>query len=168
MASYRLIVWQYGCYVHDPLKYAVVERERRFLVAELPDGVVAVTQIVDHYLHGSQLRLPEMIGADGSVMRKLGHKVRLTPGPDEIACTSLHLNDAEWELLRQLPARTLRKTRHIVERDSLRLAVDELADGTLLAEIDDGDSPRQEIPDWLKVLTEVTTEERWTGASLAT
>jgi len=49
----------------------------------------------------------------------------------------------------------------------LRIAVDELADGTLLAEIDDGDSPTQAIPDWLEVLAEVTAQERWTGASLA-
>jgi CYTH domain-containing protein len=153
--------------VQDPLKYAVVERERRFIVAELPDGVVAVTQIVDHYLYESRLRLREMIDADGSVVRKLGQKVRLSPGPDEIACTSICLNDTEWEQLRQLPARTLHKTRHIVERDGLRIAVDELADGTLLAEIDDGDSPTQAIPDWLKVLAEVTAEENWTGASLA-
>jgi CYTH domain-containing protein len=153
--------------VHDPLKYAVVERERRFLVAEMPDGVVATMQIVDHYLNESRLRLREMIDADGSVVRKLGHKIRLTPGPDEIACTSIYLDDAEWGLLRQLPARTLRKTRHIVERDGLRIAVDELADGTLLAEVDDGDYPPPALPDWLGVLAEVTAEERWTGASMA-
>jgi CYTH domain-containing protein len=139
--------------VHDPLKYAVVERERRFLVAEMPDGVVATMQIVDHYLNESRLRLREMIDADGSVVRKLG--------------TSIYLDDAEWGLLRQLPARTLRKTRHIVERDGLRIAVDELADGTLLAEVDDGDYPPPALPDWLGVLAEVTAEERWTGASMA-
>jgi CYTH domain-containing protein len=153
--------------VHDPLKYAVVERERRFLVAELPDGVVATMQIVDHYLNESRLRLREMIDADGSVVRKLGHKVRLTPGPDEIACTSIYLDDAEWGLLRQHPAGTLRKTRHIVERDGLRIAVDELADGTLLAEVDDEDYPPSALPDWLGVLAEVTAEERWIGASMA-
>jgi hypothetical protein len=36
--------------VYDPLKFAAVERELRFLVAELPDGVVAVTQIVESRL----------------------------------------------------------------------------------------------------------------------
>lgn len=29
------------------LKYAVVERERRFLLASLPDGIVSTKQIVD-------------------------------------------------------------------------------------------------------------------------
>jgi CYTH domain-containing protein len=80
----------------------------------------------------------------------------------------VYLDDREWELLRALPSRTLRKTRYIVERDGIRLAVDELDDGTLLAEIDDGDAPPFALPDWLKVLKEVTTEEQWTGAKLAT
>jgi len=30
-----------------PLKYAVVERERRFLVDHIPDGVVSTRQIID-------------------------------------------------------------------------------------------------------------------------
>ncbi len=129
---------------------------------------MAVMQIVDHYLNGSRLRLREVIDADGVVTRKLGHKVRLTPGPQEVACTSIYLDDGEWELLGQLSARTLRKTRHIVERDGIRLAVDEFEDGTLLAEIDYGDSPGQAAPNWLEVITDVTTDERWTGAALAT
>jgi CYTH domain-containing protein len=122
-------------------KYAVVERECRFLVAEVPGGVVEIRQIVDHYLDGTRLRLREVIDTDGRVTRKLGHKVRLTAGPSEVACTSLYLDDREWELLRALPSRTLRKTRYIIERDGIRLAVDELDDGTLVAEIDDGDAP---------------------------
>jgi len=149
------------------LKYAVVERERRFIVARVPEGVIAVTQIVDRYLDGSRLRLREIVDANGLATWKLGHKVRLTPGPQEIASTSIYLDDAEWELLRELPARTLRKTRHIIERDGVRLAVDEFEDGTLLAEIDDGDSSERAVPTWLEVITEVTADERWTGAWLA-
>lgn len=99
--------------------------------------------------------------------RKLGHKVRLSPGPHEVACTSVYLHKREWELLRALPSRTLRKTRNIVERDGVRLAVDELDDGTFLAEIDDGDAAPCVVPSWLNVLREVTSEEAWTGAELA-
>ena len=154
--------------MHDSLKYAVVERERRFLVAEVPGGVVEVRQIVDHYLDGTRLRLREVINTDGRATHKLGHKVRMTSGPSEVVCTSVYPDDCEWELLRALSSRTLRKTRYIIERDGMRLAVDELDDGTLLAEIDDGDAPPCALPDWLKVLKEVTTEEQWTGAELAT
>ena len=132
--------------VHDPLKYARVERERRFLVAEVPEGVIEVRQIVDHYLEGTRLRLREVINSDGTVIRKLGHKVRLVPGPHEIACTSVYLDDQEWELLRALPSRALRKTRNIVERDGVRLAVDEFDDGTFLSEIDDGEAAPCVVP----------------------
>jgi CYTH domain-containing protein len=101
------------------------------------------------------------------VTRKLGQKIRLPSNPGKIACTSIYLDDAEWELLQALPARTLRKTRHIVERDGVRLAVDELEDGTLLAEIDDGDSDPRPTPAWLEVIREVTADEAWTGGGLA-
>lgn len=100
-------------------------------------------------------------------MRKLGHKVRLDAGPGAIACTSFYLDDAEWNLLAALPARTLTKTRHHVERDGLAIAVDELPDGTLIAEIDDADTPPALVPDWLDVIQDVTHDERWTGAALA-
>ena len=153
--------------MHTPLKYAVVERERRFLVARIPDGVVEVRRITDRYLTASRLRLREVVTADGTRTRKLGQKIRLTADAGAIACTSLELDDAEWELLQALPARTLHKTRHIVERDGLRLAVDELEDGTLLAEIDDRDSDPRPVPAWLEVIREVTADERWTGGGLA-
>jgi CYTH domain-containing protein len=152
--------------VRNSLKYAVVERERRFLVERVPEGVVEVRHIVDRYLDGSRLRLREVTAADGSVSRKIGQKVRLTEGPGEIACTSIYLDDAEWELLHVLPGRTLRKTRYVVERDGLRLVVDELQDGTLIAEIDDGDRDPRPAPAWLNVIRDVSTDEAWTAANL--
>lgn len=149
------------------LKYAVVERERRFLVAALPAGVVESRQVVDRYVEGTRLRLREVHRPDGSVQRKLGHKVRLGAGPEEVACTSLYLDDREWAVLEALPARELRKTRHVVERDGWRLVVDEHQDGTLVAEVDDGDDPVRPVPAWLPVLREVSADEAWTGAALA-
>jgi hypothetical protein len=82
---------------------------------------------------GTRLRLREVHESDGTVTRKLGHKVRLTEGPREVACTNLYLDDAEWSVLVALPARTLRKKRHRVERDGWALAIDEHVDGTLVA-----------------------------------
>ena len=152
----------------DPLKYAHVERERRFLVRAVPAGVQESVRIVDRYVEGTRLRLREVRHPDGTVVRKLGHKVRLTEEPAEVACTSLYLDDAEWELLSRLPARVLSKTRHRVSRDGLTVAVDEIDDGTLLAEIDLGDGPAPgDLPAWLEVIAEVSEDEAWTGAALA-
>ena len=146
----------------DPLKYATIESERRFLVRAIPPGVTRVVRIHDRYLTGTRLRLREMVESDGSVVRKLGHKVRVD-GTTRIACTSFYLDEAEWALLWQLPGRELRKTRHVVDG----VAVDELADGTLVAEIDGGADPVADVPPWLDVIREVTDDEAWTGAALA-
>lgn len=146
------------------LKYAVVERERRFLVGSLPDGVVGTVEIVDHYVVGTRLRLREVRYDDGTVVRKLGHKVRLGDGPAEVACTNFYLDDQEWATLGALPAKVLRKRRHLVERDGLVVAIDEHEDGT---EIDDHDNPSTSVPAWLDVVRDVSDDEAWTGVSLA-
>jgi CYTH domain-containing protein len=148
------------------LKYAVVERERRYLVARVPDGVTETREITDRYVSGTRLRLREVRGPDGTT-RKLTQKARLGDGPAEVACTNLYLDDAEWALLQALPGREVRKRRHMVERDGARVAVDEHEDGTLVAEIDDGDGPAVPVPPWLEVLADVSADERWTGSALA-
>jgi len=149
------------------LKYAVVERERRFLVAGLPEAVQERRLITDRYVTGTRLRLREVVTEDGIVTRKLGHKVRLSEGPHEIACTSLYLDDDEWEVLGQLPAKTLTKVRHLVTRDGVTVAIDQLDDGTLLAEIDDQDGTPVPVPSWLGVVQDVSDDEKWTGGQLA-
>jgi CYTH domain-containing protein len=150
-----------------PLKYAVVERERRFLLASLPEFIDGTKEIVDRYVTGTRLRLREVREDDGRVVRKLGHKVRITEGPREVACTNFYLNDQEWALLGALPAQVLRKKRHMVDRDGWIVAIDEHEDGTLIAEIDDRDRPSQFVPEWLDIVEDVSDDERWTGASLA-
>lgn len=149
------------------LKYAVVERERRYLLARLPGTVTSTREILDRYVTGTRLRLREVREADGTVTRKLGHKVRLGTGPAEVACTNLYLDDEEWALLTALPAQLLRKRRHLVRRDGWVVAIDEHEDGTLVAEIDDGDEPSDLVPDWLDVVADVSDDEAWTGAALA-
>ena len=149
------------------LKYAVVERERRYRLGRLPEGVSTTHEILDRYVSGTRLRLREVRGSAGTVTRKLGHKVRLTDGPAEVACTNFYLDDDEWALLAALPARLLRKRRHMIHRDGLLVAVDEHEDGTLIAEIDDGDQPSDFVPEWLDVVDDVTADEAWTGARLA-
>src|SRR5215472_870757 len=90
------------------LKYAVVERERRFLVSKLPGAAAERRRIVDRYVTGTRLQLREVVTEDGAVTRKLGHKVRLGEGPREIACTSLYLDDAEWQVPSELAENAVR------------------------------------------------------------
>lgn len=149
------------------LKYAVVERERRYLLGSLPAGVSSTKEILDRYVTGTRLRLREVREGDGTVTRKLGHKVRITDGPAEVACTNFYLNEEEWAVLTALPAQLLSKKRHMVHRDGLVVAIDEHEDGTLIAEIDDGDQPSKVVPDWLNVLDDVSDDESWTGVNLA-
>lgn len=145
----------------------MVERERRFRLRRLPGGVSSTREILDRYVIGTRLRLREVQEGEGAVLRKLSHKVRLTDGPAEVACTNFYLDDDEWALLVALPARVLHKRRHIVQRDGFLVAVDEHPDGTLIAEIDDGDQPSTSVPQWLDVIEDVTADEAWTGAQLA-
>jgi CYTH domain-containing protein len=79
----------------------------------------------------------------------------------------LYLDDDEWDLLCMLSAKTLRKARHLMTRGEVTVAIDELEDGTLLAEIDDQDRAPVAVPGWLDVLRDVTDDEEWTGARLA-
>jgi CYTH domain-containing protein len=149
-----------------PLKYAHVETERRFLVRAVPDGVTSVSDITDRYIDNTRLRLRE-VTTDGVTTRKLGQKVRLGTGPGRIAHTSMYLSVAEWSLLCRLPARTLRKRRHHVERDGLVIAVDQFDDGSFVAEIDGSDQRAADPPAWLSVIRDVSDDEAFTGAGRA-
>lgn len=150
------------------LKYAVVERERRFLVRSLPTDIAETVEIMDRYVGGSRLRLREVRSADGSAVRKLTHKVRLHDDASEVACTNFYLDEAEWQLLTAgLAGAELRKTRHKVLRDGIVVVIDVHEDGSMVAEIDGGDEAAAVVPGWLDVIREVTHDERWTGAGLA-
>ena len=149
------------------LKYAVVERERRWLIAEIPGGIVDSRQIVDRYLTGTRLRRRQVTYADGRVERKLGHKVRLGEGPAEVAHTNFYLDDEEWQRLVSLPGLELRKTRHVAMRGMAWVAIDEHVDGSLVAEIDDGLLMPSAVPARLSVLEDVSGREEWTGFGIA-
>lgn len=158
-----------------PLKYAHVERERRWLLdpaAPLP-GTGDELLITDLYVIGSRLRLREVRAADGTLTRKLGHKVRLGEGPEAVACTNFYLDEGEWELLVQLPAQELVKRRrrlHVAGRiDGHLVAVDVFAghcSGVVLAEVD-GAPDLTPADVGLVALAEVTADERLTGGGLA-
>ncbi len=85
------------------LKYAYVERERRWLCAEVPwDRVISSEALTDLYVTGTRLRLREAVPlAGGEPARRLGRKADVDAGTRLI--TSIYLSPEEFELLRGLP-----------------------------------------------------------------
>jgi CYTH domain-containing protein len=141
------------------------------LLATIPTGVDAPLSIEDRYLDGTRLRLRAM-GRDDQVVYKLTQKVPLRPEVSALSITSMYLSREEYEALRWLPGRDLRKTRRPWQVGAHRFAVDEyqarLA-GLLVAEIELG-ADEDLTPTVLAELPlgpEVTGDERYTGGRLA-
>lgn len=150
-------------------RYAWPERERRFLVAQLPPSPELPRHIEDRYLDGMRLRLRHVQVAGESVY-KLTQKVRVQQaGPPDVAITNIYLSADEHARLSVLPGAVLRKTRWSCPAGGLRFAVDEFHDvlaGLRLAEVEVDDlSLDLELPGW--VGREVTCDERFTGGALA-
>ena len=151
----------------DLLKYAKVERERRWLLDGLPPFPDDARQvrIVDRYLHGTRLRLREVTETDGTVVRKLGHKVRLGDDAREVACTSLYLDDAEWAALERPPRRRPHEAPRVrpARRAHVALDVFEAPHGAWCSPRSTG-ATRPSTCRRYAVVREVTDDERFTGA----
>lgn len=80
-------------------RYARIERERRFLLDGVPDGLEPPTRIVDCYLTGLRLRLRRMEQPDGQVEYKLGQKHSLSA--DQRQMTTFYLTRPEYQVLRE-------------------------------------------------------------------
>lgn len=154
------------------LKYAWVERERRWLCRQIPmDRVVGVEAITDLYVTGVRLRLREALPLDGGPpMRRLTRKVDADPRTRLL--TSIYLSEAEFALLANLPGKRLRKLRHRLRaEDGIVLAADVFQgplDGLILAEAEfetDAALEAYRMPDFC--LREVTDDPRYGGGWLA-
>jgi CYTH domain-containing protein len=156
-------------------KYAVRERERRFLLRGVPEGLAAAIEISDTYLPGTRLRLRRTVEPDGTVTLKLGQKLR-EQGSRSILHTSLYLDEAEWRVLGAMDGRPLQKDRHRLLHEGPTVSIDVFGGplaGLVLAEVDLGG--RDDAPDlWarlveagLDVIAEVTDDERYTGGELS-
>jgi CYTH domain-containing protein len=161
---------------HSP-KYERVERERRFLLRELPPGLGvtdAHAQITDNYVTGTRLRLrKQRWPATNEWTLKLTQK--FTPAPPDFSrtlITSIYLNEYEYETLSVFEANELRKNRYPYNHEGRRYSVDVfLGDlrGLILAETDfdtDEEMDSFALPPF--AVTDVTREELFTGARLVT
>jgi CYTH domain-containing protein len=155
-------------------KYALIERERRFLVdrARRPDldGHPFVL-IEDRYIDGTRLRLRRMQdSAAGRILLKLTKKYE-AEDPLARPIVTAYLTDEEHRILAALPARTLSKRRHHVKVGTHYFGIDLFLgplSGLELAEIEcpsDGLLRSLVPPEW--VLRDVSDDPDFQGGSLA-
>jgi CYTH domain-containing protein len=153
-------------------RYAKPEYERRFLLDEVPVGVLDPVRIRDRYLRDTRLRLRRIETLDGDLIElKLGHKWRPDPqDPRVILHTSLYLDETEFGLLGAMPGDDLVKTRYWLEgQPNWAVDVHESPKaGSVLLEVnfsDPEEAPVFEPPEW--VGREVTRDETYTGAGMS-
>jgi hypothetical protein len=150
-------------------RYAREERERRWVLRALPDGLDDGVRITDHYLPGTGLRLRRMESGT-EVVRKLGQKVRPNPAsPAVVKLTNMYLSEEEYVHLVGLGGAALHKTRWRGPPPDRSMAIDQFHGplaGLVLAELEvEPDAALGHPP--LLALTEVTDDDRFSGGALA-
>ncbi len=111
------------------LRYARVERERRFLLRELPPGLSVTdnhTQIFDNYITGTRLHLSKVrVPATRQWTCKLTQK--FSPDASDLSravITDTYLTQYEYEVLSIFEGNEIRKNRYPYEYDGRSFAVD--------------------------------------------
>jgi CYTH domain-containing protein len=150
-------------------RYAQVEREQRWVLARLPDGVIDPTSIVDVYLTGTRLRLRTMT-TRSDVVYKLGQKVRPDANsPEIVKLTNIYLSQEEHAQLLGLPGCELHKTRWRLPGLPRPVVVDEFhghLTGLVLAETElHPDDNLWTLP--VADAADVTADDRFSGGFLA-
>jgi CYTH domain-containing protein len=156
-------------------KYARVERERRYLLQDLPEGLTRASphvQITDNYLTGTRLRFRKVRDP-----RTNKWTVKLTqkfaPDAEDFSrtiITNIYLNALEAETLAVFDANEIRKNRYPFEFAARKFSIDMfLGDlfGLVMAEVSfetDEDLDNFSRPSF--AIAEVTNNELFTGGRL--
>lgn len=151
------------------LKYALVERERRFLLAGPPDQpATRVVAITDHYLTGTRIRLrraTETTDRGRHVVYKLTQKIPGLDGRPGLI-TTMYLSDEEYRTLAVVPAAVLHKARHSVPPFGIDVFEGALS-GLHVAEAEfSSDEEMAAFSPGPFVMAEVTGDHRFTGGHL--
>ena len=157
-------------------KYARVERERRYLLSDLPEGLTRADhhlQITDNYLTGTRLRLRKVRDPrTNKWVVKFTQK--FAPNPDDLSrtmITNTYLNPIEADMLAIFEANEIRKNRYPFEFDGRNFSVDMfLGDlfGLVLAEVSfETDAEMESFPKPPFALAEVTNNEIFSGGKLS-
>ena len=156
-------------------KYARVERERRYLLADLPEGLSRADphlQITDNYLTGTRLRIRKVRDPrTNKWIVKFSQK--FAPNPKDFSrtiITNTYLNALEAEMLAVFEANEIRKNRYPFEFAGRKFSVDMFIGdlfGLVLAEVSfETDEELDSFPKPPWALADVTNNEVFTGGRL--
>lgn len=156
-------------------KYARIERERRYLLQDLPEGLTRADphlQITDNYITGTRLRIRKMRDPRTNKWT-VKFTQKFAPNPVDFSrtvITNIYLSALEAETLAVFNANEIRKNRYSFEFEGRKFSVDMfLGDlfGLVLAEV--GFETDEELDSFAKpafAVAEVTSNVLFTGGKL--
>ena len=156
-------------------KYARVERERRYLLRDLPEGLTRADphlQITDNYITGTRLRLRK-VREPRTNKWTVKFTQKFAPNEQDLSrtiITNTYLNAYESEVMSVFNANEIRKNRYYFEFEGRRFSVDMfLGDlfGLVLAEV--GFETDEELDNFQQppfALAEVTNDPMFSGGKL--
>src|SRR5690242_10482532 len=153
-------------------KYARVERERRFLLNDLPEGLTRTNphmQITDNYITGTRLRIRKVRDPKTNKWT-VKFTQKFAPDPKDLSrtiITNIYLTALEADTLSVFEANEIRKNRYYLDFEERRYSVDMfLGDlfGLVLAETSfETDKETSEFQTPSFALADVTNNEIFTG-----
>lgn len=156
-------------------KYARVERERRYLLQDLPQGLTRADphlQITDNYLTGTRLRLRKMRDPRTNKWT-VKFTQKFAPDPEDLSrtiITNTYLNALEAETLAVFEANEIRKNRYPFDFAGRKFSVDMFLGelfGLVLAEVSfDSDEDLDSFTTPPFAIADVTNNELFTGGKL--
>jgi CYTH domain-containing protein len=156
-------------------KYARLERERRYLLQDLPPGLSRAShhlQITDNYITGTRLRLRKVRDPQTNKwIVKFTQKY--APHPADLSrtlITNTYLSANEYEVLSVFEANEIRKNRYKFEFEGNKFAVDMFIGdllGLVLAEVSfETDAELDNFASPSFALADVTNNELFSGGRL--
>ena len=157
-------------------KYARVERERRYLLRDLPEGLTRADhhlQITDNYITGTRLRIRKVRDPKTNKW-VVKFTQKFAPNRDDLSrtiITNIYLSAIEAETLSIFNANEIRKNRYKFESEGRTFSIDMfLGDlfGLVLAETGfESDEEMDNFPVPSFALADVTNDELFTGGRLS-
>jgi CYTH domain-containing protein len=156
-------------------KYARFERERRYLLQDLPEGITRAdrhVQITDNYITGTRLRIRK-VREPRTNKWTVKFTQKFAPDPNDLSrtiITNTYLNALEAEVVSVFDANEIRKNRYYFEFEGRKFSVDMfLGDlfGLVLAEVSfETDEELDSFPKPPFALIDVTNDPLFSGGRL--